>query len=153
VRKVIIGLAFLAACGSGSSTASTSVAPTPAIAGSTTGAASPREAVQAFMAAIKVGDLQAMSVVFGTQDGLLRDHVSREELDQREVITQRCLRHDSYKVLGETPSAQGTRTISVQVVLKDLTAATDFTLAQGPNGRWYVSMLDLNNMQKICTAR
>jgi hypothetical protein len=105
------------------------------------------------MAAIKIGDLQAMSAVWGTQEGLLRDHVSREELDQRELITQRCLRHDTYKVLGETPSTSGSRTISVQVALKDLTAATDFTLSQGPSGRWFVSYFDLNNMQKICTAR
>jgi hypothetical protein len=105
------------------------------------------------MAAIRIGDLQAMSAVWGTRDGLLRDHVSREELEQREVITQRCLRHDSYKVLGEASSTPGARTLSVQVMLKDLTAATDFTLAQGPDARWYVSELDLNNMQKICTAR
>ena len=105
------------------------------------------------MAAIKAGDLQAMSVVWGDKDGLVRDRVPREQFDQREVITQRCLRHDSYKLLGETPSTQGTRTISVQVVLKDLTAATDFKMAQGPSGRWYVSSLDLNDMQKICTAR
>ncbi len=50
------------------------------------GAASPREAVQSFLAAVKSQDLQAMSVIWGTSKGPARDQVDRAQLERRELI-------------------------------------------------------------------
>ena len=54
------------------------------------GAATPAAAVDAFLAAAKAEDLQAMSAVWGTPTGSVRDQIPRDELDKREIYIIRC---------------------------------------------------------------
>lgn len=117
------------------------------------GGATPREAVDRFMASAKAQDLQAMSNVWGTSAGPARGSMPQEELEMREIYMMRCLRHDSYTVRGETPSTGGDRIFSVEIKRGTLTPVADFTATRGPQSRWYVLTVDLAKLNPICVAR
>ena len=154
MKKLLIGVALLTGCGTSTTTATTTAvtpsrAPAPS-SGTSTGAGSPREAVAGFLAAVKDGDLQALAAVWGNKDGPARDRFDRVELEQRELIMVRCLRHDSYTILDETPSIEGDRALSVQLKRKDLTGTTAFIVTLGPARRWYMKSVDLDLVKAFC---
>jgi hypothetical protein len=166
VRK-LIGFALLTACSTTASTTSTTsttvatsassaaVAPAPAstVSSSATGAASARQAVVGFLAAVKDTNLQAMGAVFGTSTGPASDRIAREELEHRELIMVCYLANDSYRIVGERPSPDGNRTFSVEMKHKALTRSTDFIATQGPDARWYMMSVELEPMQDFCAKR
>jgi hypothetical protein len=119
------------------------------------GAATAREALQLFLATAKAQDLQAMSNIWGSASGSARSSsvMSASELEQREIVLMKCLRHDSYTVHGETPAAGGERVFSVELKLGTLMPRTDFTATPGPAGRWYIRTFDLDRLQQICQKR
>ena len=117
------------------------------------GAATPREAVDKFVAAAAAQDVSAMGMVWGSASGPARDHMTREEIEQRELIMMRCLRHDSYKVVDERPSTNGLRVLSVELSRKDLTRPSNFTAARGPGDRWYVQSIDPNTLKDLCAQQ
>ena len=123
------------------------------------GGSSHRDALHRFMEAAKNQDVQAMSNAWGTSKGPVRTDrtfvPTVEEMERRIVIMLRCLRHDSYAVRGETPAAGGERVFQVEVKRQNLTAVADFTTTPGPEGRFYLRTLDLENpgIQAICGAR
>jgi len=90
MKKLIVSLVLL-----GASTACTTQVVTssgPVAAGSSSvGAPDAVSAVRGFLAAAKGPDLQAMGTLFGGAEGPVRPS---EELEKREVIMARCLRHD-----------------------------------------------------------
>ena len=116
------------------------------------GAPTAREAVQMFMATAKSQDIQAMSNVWGTAAGPARSTMDKEQMEMRLVYMMRCLRHDSYAIMTETPAAGGERVFAVQVKRGTLTPVANFTATPG-QGRWFVSNLDLEALNSICTAR
>ena len=116
----------------------------------TPGGATPREALQFFMAAAKAQDIQAMSNVWGTTAGPARSTMDKSELEMREIILMCYLTHDSYQVLGEAPAANGERVLAVDVKYQDLTRSTNFFLTRGPANRWYVARFDNQALQDIC---
>jgi len=127
------------------------------------GAGSPREAIERFIGAAKAQDYDAMSLAFGTADGPARTSPPKsltraqrkrwpEDLKKREFIFMRCLRNDRFQVGGETSTPTGTKVSGVQLWLKDLTISTTFTVVEGPNGRWFVQDLKLDDLQPICTS-
>ena len=118
--------------------------------GQLTGAPEPRVAVQNFLAAVKAQDLQAMSTVWGTADGPARDRMEREQLEQRVIFIQRCLRHDDYQIVSEAPGEAGGRVFYVQIRKNELRRQTNFYTVPGPSGRWYVQSADLAPLQDIC---
>jgi hypothetical protein len=121
-----------------------------------TGAATHRDALARFMQAAKVQDVQAMSNVWGTTRGPARNdrtYMSVEAMEQRIIYMMRCLRHDSYAILGETPATGDKRIFSVQIKYGPLTVVTDFTTTPGPEGRFYLESLDLPKMNTICSAK
>src|SRR5689334_11807095 len=138
----MITFAIAGACGHGTTTTTTAPTPAPAPAaaagGSSTGAGTERDAVTLFFAAVNNGDLQAMGAIWGDESGPARDRWPRDELEQRELIMQRCLRHDTFKVLSTTPGTSGQRVFSVELTRRGLTTSTTLTAARGPGGRWYV---------------
>src|SRR5688572_6446905 len=77
VRKLVALLLVLGACRS---------TPTPAPVSpstGTTGTATSEAAVTAFLGAVKAGDLQAMSLVWGTEKGPASEQMDRAELEKR----------------------------------------------------------------------
>lgn len=122
---------------------------TPALPGGT-GGATAREAVERFMTAARVQDLDAMSQVWGTTSGPVRSTMNRQEWEMREVVFMRCLRHDSWRVLGESPAAGGERLMIIETRFKDLTRSTNFYAVMGPQQRWYVRAFDMPPLEAIC---
>lgn len=116
------------------------------------GAADAGAAVRAFLAAAKQQDLQALGGVWGDANGPARDAISREELEKRELIMLKCLRHDRYDVVGDAPGAGGARVLAVAIAYKDVSQSTNFTAVRGPSNRWYVEKFDLEPLQKICAV-
>jgi hypothetical protein len=152
VKKIITIMAALAlqsACHS----ATPGAGPRPAAATSSmTGAADATAAVRAFMTAAKQQDLQALGGVWGDANGPARDAISRDELEKRELIMLKCLRHDRYDIVGDAPSAGGARVLAVAITYKDISQSTNFTAVRGPANRWYVEKFDLEPLQKVCAA-
>jgi hypothetical protein len=136
---VMVALVLMAACGR-----------KPAPGTSLTGAAAPRLAVQQFLTAVKAQDLQAMSVVWGTDKGPARDQLERTELEKREIIMQGCYDHDSYKVLDEGPAPDGERAVRVEISRSGRTATPTFLIVKGPSDRWYVRDAGISAMREFC---
>ena len=116
-----------------------------------TGGSSPKDAVDKFVAAANAQDIKAMGRVWGSSGGAVLDQMERTEMEQRELIMMRCLRHDSYKVVNDRPSTNGDRILSVELSRKSLTRPSDFVATKGPESRWYVQTADLNALKDLCT--
>jgi len=120
----------------------------------TVGAATPREAVQRFMAAAKAQDLEAMSVIWGSAAGPARATMSRETWEMREVVMMSCLKHDSYRVVGEAPAAGGERLLLLELKYQDLTKTTNFTATrESSSGRWFVGAVEMDPIREICSRK
>jgi hypothetical protein len=117
------------------------------------GGVTPRDALQQFMAAAKAQDLQAMSLVWGTKDGPAAASMDRTSLEQREVILDCYLKHDTYRIITETPAASDERVMDTELTFKNLTRHTNFYLTPGPQGRWYVRSFDADALRDLCAAR
>ena len=133
----------LGACRSAGSAAGAPQAP---------GATSPRGAVNQFLAAVNAGDLQAISTIWGTATGPVRDNpkMPRDQLDTRTLLIQRCYKHDSFRVLGEAAGENGARNVAVELSRRDLRASPSFRTVKGPGERWFVEDSDFGKMQTFC---
>ena len=148
MRKLLIGLLLLAAC-------KTSTTETPATGPTTaTGASGARPALDAFLAAIRAKDLQALGAAWGDKNGAIRDskRISRDELEKRELVLMCYFNHDSYKVLDDVPVAGGERRMSVALTRGTLTRTTDFFLVSGPE-RWYVRTAGMDPVRDLCAKK
>lgn len=152
MRKLIGALAVLAAChNSQPSTAPTNAAPSAS--SSMSGAADPTSALQTYLAAVKAQDLQAMSLIWGTAKGPARAQMERDYLEKAELITVRCLSHDSFAIIGDAPGIAGKRVFAVSLKRRDLTKTTNFNVVPGPSRRWYVESVDMEPLQQFCNSR
>ena len=115
-----------------------------------TGADRPRRAVELFLAAVNQQDIQAMSVVWGTEKGPARDQLPRQELERREIIMQQCFAHDRYRVLDELPGEGGSRMLRVEITRGSVMRTPQFVTVKGPSDRWYVSDADIAAMRDLC---
>ena len=150
MKKLIMAVVLVAACRT-SPPVVVSTATRPAT-GNATGGADAQGAIREFMAAAKKQDLQALGGVWGNANGPARDAISREELEKRELIMMRCLRHDRYDIAGEAPNPGGSRAMVVNLTYRDVSRSTNFVVVRGPANRWYVEKFDLDPLQGICLA-
>lgn len=154
-KLLLIGLLFAGACQSRTSEVPVTV-PTPVSVAEPAGpgAASPRLAVDGFLASVRSGDLQAMSGIWGDKNGPVRDSkiFSRQEMEQREIYLIRCFKHDSFRVLGESPAADGERVFQVELRRGTLTRVTDFFTAKGGD-RWYMRYANPDPIREFCSAK
>ena len=118
-----------------------------------TGAAAPRLAAEQFMQAVAAQDLQAMSVVWGTEKGAAREQMDRTELDKRLIIIQGCYAHERFQVVDETPGPNGHRFVKVAVTRGRRTKTPSFEMVKGPSSRWYVLDADFDTMKDMCSSR
>jgi hypothetical protein len=146
----------LAACAT-SPARSTSPAPQPAVApaGGATGAADARSAVLAFLDAAKSGDLQALSAVWGSSAGSVRDagNIPREEMEKRELVMLCYLGHDTHQIVSEAPAANNERVIAASLRHGPLTRTANFYAVAGPGGRWYVRQFDMEALTDLCKSK
>ena len=141
MRKYVVLLCVLAGCGGGSASQG---------GGPAAGAVGPRQAVDAFLAAVEAKDLQAMSVVWGAEDGMVRDHKPRDQVEKRELLMQCYLKHDSAKIVDQSPGQDGHVIFKVELTQGQRRRTTNFTTVKGPADRWYVFDIDLSVMQDFC---
>lgn len=158
MRRILIAVALLGA-GACTSTAKNTTPPgavitAPGAGGinAAGGADSPRAAVDGFLAAVKKQDLQAMSMIWGTEKGLARDQMSRDELEKRLVIMQCSLNHDNWKIVA---GLDGTTRVNeqdfrVELQQKNMKEQTMVTTMKGASGRWYVSNADITKLTSFC---
>ncbi len=112
-----------------------------------TGAASPKAAVERFVLAAKMQDIQALGAAFGDETGPMRDHTDRQQMEKRAVIMLACTRHDKATISEMTPDIGGHQTAMVEFTQGKLVASSKFTVVKGPADRWYVNLFDLQTMQ------
>ena len=121
------------------------------------GATTPRDAISRFMSAAKNQDLQALGMIWGSAAGpAMKSSESGEEKDtreKREIILMCYLKHDSFRVLGEAPAANGERVLALEVKYQGLTRSTNFTVTRGPSERWYVRQFDIEALRDICARK
>jgi hypothetical protein len=154
VKKLIISLLLVGACRT-TTVQSTTTTTNPAMTPGMTGAPDPTTAVRGFMAAVKQTDLQAMGGFWGDREGPARDRYPRQELEQREIIMAKCLRHDSYEIVGEAPTVGGAKAMVLSLRFGDLTRSADFVVVPGPSNRWYVQDVTgmMEKLRDICQRR
>ena len=127
--------------------------PTTTPTGALYGTTSPRTAVEAFLAGIRAGDLQAISAVWGNESGpLVNDPaVGRDEIEKRELIMICYFRHDEARVLEQVASGRSTRpAFRVELRRGTQTRTPPFTTVQGPQERWYVVDADVTAVRDFC---
>lgn len=111
------------------------------------GAATPRSAVDRFLAAARLQDIQALGADFGDDKGALRDHSDRATTERRLLIMLQCLRHDKAVVSEPVRGEGGRQVYSVDFTQKALTATSRFTVVRGPSSRWYVESFEIIPLQ------
>ena len=122
-------------------------------ASATTGAPTPRAAVDGFLSAVHSQDLQAMSNFWGSERGPAREALARDVLEKRELVMQCYLSHERYGVTNEMSGNKGRRVLRVSLTKGAITKETNFTTVQGPAQRWYVEEVDLSATAELCTRR
>lgn len=121
--------------------------------GPATGATSARAAVDGILGALKAGDIQGVSTVWGTVRGPARDddRFKRAELEQRIVLMTRCFNHDSYEVVGPVAGENGGRGFEVDLRRGRTTRRTRINAVRGEKSeRWYVDNLDIDSVKDFC---
>lgn len=114
------------------------------------GAPDARSAARKFLDAGKAQDLQALSAVWGSNEGPLRDKVSHAELEKRELIMMCFLRHEADSI-GTPSAAAGSRIVFPVILTQGSTSrATTLTTMLGPSSRWYVEKIDLRPIEALC---
>ena len=73
-------------------------------------------------------------------------------MEQRELYLIRCLKHDTFRVLGDSPALDGERIIRVELVRGTVAKSTDFSLARSGD-RWFVRTFALDPVKDLCAAR
>jgi hypothetical protein len=109
-------------------------------------------AVRGFMAAAKQQSMQSLSLWWGDSHGATRDLIAKDELEKRELIMLRCLKHDRYEVVGDAATTGGMRDVILTVKYHDSENTTHLTVVPGPHSRWYVQNVDLKPLQSVCIA-
>jgi hypothetical protein len=117
------------------------------------GASSPEAAVNAFMTAAKAQDLQAMSEVWGTSRGSVRETMERTEMERRQLVLISLLCQEGSQLLGSTPGTDGRRLLRVEMTRSNRTVPVIFTTVRGPGDRWFVEDLEVLRLQELCAGR
>lgn len=117
------------------------------------GASSPRGALDLFLSAAKSQDLQALSSVWGDENGAARDRNPRREFEQSQLVLL-CLVHNDQSKVGDLRQAENGRFVtSVEMVQGKSKATVSYTVAKTPAGRWFVQSVDTKTLQNsgFCT--
>lgn len=153
MRKLLIGLLLTAgACTSRTTTVPPTTAPTPST--SSASQATPRQALNTFLAAANAQDLQAMAAVWGDKDGSVQSSrkMGREEIEKREIIMMCYLRHDKYRVVSDAPAVDNERVLGVELTKGRMSRTSNFNLATD-GSRWYVRSANLEALRDLCVDK
>ena len=149
MRKLLIGLLLLAGCATRTTTTEM-----PTTRGTTAISSGARPALDAFLAAIRAKDLQALGANWGDRNGAIQDskRISRDELEKRELLLMCYFNHDSYTVLSDDQAADGERKMTVRLTKGTLSRTTDFFLTSAAD-RWYVRTANMDPVRDLCSKK
>lgn len=139
MRRFALLLCLLAAC--------RSVPARPGPGGASVGAASPRAAVEQMLAAARAQDLQAITAVWGDEQGLVRDRTPHQEVEERAFIIACVLRNDTEKVGDASPAGNGRMFVTADLTQGKNAGTLRFELAPVRGGRWLVANFDVSVLQ------
>lgn len=117
------------------------------------GAGSPRDAVELFLRAIKAGDLQAISTVWGNEQGpLVNDKsVTRDEIEKRELLMICFFNHDEARVLDQVQAGEPAHTVfQTELTKGNVQRRPTISTVRGPQGRWFVVDADIQAVRDFC---
>lgn len=148
MKKLLIGFMLLAAC------QTRTVVEQPVNSTNVSVASGARPALDAFLAAIKAKDLQALGANWGDKNGAIRDsrRISRDELEKRELVLMCYFAHDSFTVLSDDPAAGGERKMTVRLTRGTVSRTTDFFLTSTAE-RWYVRTANMEPVRDLCSKK
>lgn len=115
------------------------------------GAPTARAAIETFLAGARSQDMRAMSNVFGSENGLVRDDEDRREHEMRMLSLMCFLNHDDFRLLSETPG-ESRRFLVIELTRGRLQRQATFTAVVGPRNRWFVSSVPVDELQEFCRA-
>lgn len=119
--------------------------------GSMTGESTPEAATTAFINAAKAQDLQAMTAVWGTSRGSVRETRSRSENERLAIIVAQLLCQDQFRIVGKAPGVDGRQLVRVELQKGASTLPRRVTTVQGPGQRWYVEDFEMDaSIQQFC---
>ena len=144
MKKLLLGIVL------SGSVACATAAPHTAGIDMTPGAKTSAGAVERFFAAVHAQDLQAMSLVWGTEKGAARDNMPRSELEKREVILQCYFDYDQFRVLSESPTSETRHMVRVELRREGRVRTPVVYTVMGPGGRWFVENLDIAAVKDFC---
>ena len=119
--------------------------------GQMTGAASPKLAVEQFLAAARAQDLQAFASIWGSERGAARDVVDRAQLEKRELTMMCYLTHDRFQISADVAPKPGEHDYTVEITRGTQTRETKMTAVAGPSQRWYILDVQLAPLQDLCS--
>ncbi len=153
-KLLLLVLLFAGACKSRTTEIVTTPTPAPTSVVTGPGAAAPRAAVDAFLGAISSQDIQVLSGIWGDKNGPVRDSkiFPRADMEQRSLYLMRCLKHDRFRVLGESPAADAERVFQVELTRGTTTRVTDFFTARSGD-RWFVRDVRMEPVRELCAMR
>jgi hypothetical protein len=114
---------------------------------SKTGGATPRDAVDRFLAGARAQDMQAIGAVFGNDQGPLRDHADRATIERQFLIQLQCTRHDKATISEPVRGEAGHQIFTVDMKQGTNAASVKFTTVKGPSDRWYVQIFEITVLQ------
>ena len=114
---------------------------------SMTGGATPREAVDRYLAGARAQDIQAVGAVFGNAQGPLREQADRPMVERQLLIQLQCMRHDKAVISEPVTGAGGVQIFTVDLTQGTLKASPHFTVVRGPSSRWYVEVFEIVELQ------
>jgi hypothetical protein len=96
-------------------------------------------AVETFFAAMKAGDIQAASAIWGSKQGASRDYMQRDELETRLLTIQCWLAHETMSVVGTPRTKSDSAFYRVELTGSGRSQQTDVIVVTGGRPtRWYV---------------
>jgi hypothetical protein len=114
---------------------------------SMTGGATPRAAVDRFLAGARLQDIQAVGAIFGNDKGPLRNQADRATVERQLLIQLQCLRHDKATVSDPSRGEGGRSVFTVDFTQGTNTASVPFTVVKGPSDRYYVEQFKIVELQ------
>ena len=115
-----------------------------------TGASTAKGAVTDFLNAVNAQDIQAMSVIFGTNHGPSRDNMDRTELEKRLIILQCYFSSDKFRILDETLGEGGHRVMTVELTKAGNKRTPRFYAILGPSNRYYIDNMEIAAVRDFC---
>lgn len=162
MKKTLLALFLLTACSRAATTTTTSTGPVssstpgtsvpPRAVNLASGASSPVAAVEQFLLAVHAQDIQAMSVLFGTNRGPARDNMNSDELEKRLIILQCYFNHDKFRILGESPGEAGHRVVATELTRGSVVRNPRFYAIRGPSNRYYVDNMEIAAVRDFCRS-